>query len=121
MVLTLIQDMVTSIVRSVLTESVSGVTPDATREAILDDVSLMDACGVDISDISSRIPPFVSALGRAQLNNYLAENKLTATSLALVWLKEDRPDLYTTIMKSENPSGIKWFDRQVNAILDSVL
>jgi predicted ABC-type sugar transport system permease subunit len=116
---TMIRETIITSIRGIFGQALSTVTAEQTKQAIVDDVLLSDTCGLHISSISSKIPPFIVALGRRQLDAFLLETNTTVTALTLKWLQEDRCDLYFAIVKT--PGGISWFDKQVKSILNSVL
>ena len=115
----MLRDTIISTIRRVFCQALAPVTAEQTKMAIEQDISLVQSCNDQIGGISSKIPHFLLSAGKHQLDAYLLEQNTTVTALTLMWLKEDRPDLFVAIMKTHG--GIPWFNNQVNSILQSVL
>ena len=104
----------TQIIRGWLNEQLNDVQPSDLYEAITTD-----------GDLWSVIPDNIKTTGHKFKNTYHGlfdkfEGQIT-TELILNWIKEDHPQLYSTIINSPREgAGILWLDKQVCKIKQQI-
>ena len=108
----------TEIVRSWLNEKLKNVSPSDLYEAVIND-----------ADLWSLMPENVKQEGLNYKTTYgglLAKYEdLITTETLLIWIKEDHPDLFSTLINIPEEygqdAGILWFDKQVRVIKQQLI
>jgi len=99
------------IARGILNESIKEVTPVDLYNAIKNNQDLWSTTPEDIKKAGRR---FKEKFGPI-IEKYKDEINV---DLVLRWLKEDRPELYSTIINTEG--GIEWISRQTEIIKQKI-
>ena len=103
-----------AIVRGFLNDKIKDVTPGDLYTAIQTNQDLWDVTPDDMRGGGSRL--------KQRFGNYLEkyQNEIN-TELVLEWMSKDHPELFSTIINTTQPSGVAWFDRQVQHIKKAIL
>lgn len=108
----------TDIVRGYLNDQLKQITPSDLYEAIVYDKELWSILPEDIKSTARK---FRSAY-RGLFDKF--ENQIN-TELVLKWIKEDQPELFSTLINIPpeygDRAGIRWLDKQVNKIKQEII
>lgn len=108
----------TEVVRGWFNEQLKNVTASDLYDSVVNDIDLWSATPADIRKAGLKYKKTYGHLFKKY------ENEIT-TELLLSWLKEDHPDLYSTLINIPpeygNAAGIIWFDRQVKKIKRQII
>ena len=108
---------VVNMFRKIVNDKVSAVRPGQLLTAIQNNTSIWSLAGADIIQMANQLPKPLVTAGRPMYQKAVKEYG-SATELALVWLKEDNPSLFSLIINTDG--GIAWFDRQVKELTAKV-
>lgn len=113
-------EQVLVIVRGWLNDSIKQFTPSDLYEAILENRDLWTNLPSDMLDQARKFKKTFKNVFDQNIDRLDAE-------LVLNWIKEDHPDLYSTILNSPRingpespPIGVIWISGQVNKIKDKI-
>jgi len=104
----------TQIVRGWFNEKLKSITPSDLYEAIIENQDLWDTTPDDVKKEGQNYKKTYGKLFKQY------EGEIT-TELLLTWMKEDHLELYSTIINTNRPVGIIWFDQQVWKIKQKIL
>lgn len=102
------------IVRGYLNEQIKNINPGDLYEAIIKNQDLW-------TDIPEDIKKSGRKLKKTYGNIFEKFHDQITPELLLQWMKEDHPDLYSTIINTPNQQGIIWFANQVEKIKKQIL
>jgi len=102
------------VVRGFLNEKIKDITPADMYNAIKTNQDLWSVTPEEIKDGGGQLKGRFGGL----LNQY---QDTISTELIMEWMSKDHPDLYSTVINTTRPSGVKWLNRQVEKIKAKIL